>query len=588
MPATVTATATATSTGSSSRAETPPPPSTTSLTPTRRARRGGAGGLAQPEGVVQESALRALAELYAACVRLGLVANLGAELLFVVHLLSAPERRDEPCAPDAAAAGLLSSVHNCVFFAVQVVDSLFPLWAALGPRILDLLAKNPALRRFAPPLRQRLLDAALPMQSPAAPSATPEQLSLALHMALSAARSKRSSSSSSSSSQLSTTTGLEVISPGGSADSPAKDEAGSLPRPSTPPAASALSAFPRTGGLSAAGGASGGSGSGGTGGIWTGRANPWGTVTASLLERMQDDLNNMLRGWETRRQLFKGSKDAELKKDVTIFLSKRVPDGRLNILARAFCELLLANCPHAAGLGSGSGSSGIGSGGGGSGVGTSHAAGSGGGGVSGAAASSSGFGGAGDDDLTAMLLKQNPDRFFDLDQRMGGAPSDSKFEDTETFFRDVLVHINQPVFNAYVAANLMDLMQPQQLLQRSHLHLHYHHHHNAQRHLQQPQPQQLQQQQQQQQPRAPPPPPPLLATDISAIILRQRTLGRFLGLASFLPFQQQKVLGTAQVTTQDIEEARRIRSLLPNGGGKTIPSVCKMSWLRYLPCTSLL
>ncbi|MGH0156917.1 UNVERIFIED_CONTAM: hypothetical protein FKN15_032950 [Acipenser sinensis] len=107
-----------------------------------------------------------LAELHCACIAENLVPNVFLELFFVLQLLtscgSAPseERQGGPAAcRDVLDRPYFNSVHNCVYFAVKVLENNFDLISQLDKCTLRLLAENERLGSFSPALRDRLLAA---------------------------------------------------------------------------------------------------------------------------------------------------------------------------------------------------------------------------------------------------------------------------------------------------------------------------------------------------------------------------------------------------------------------------------------------
>ncbi|XP_058847238.1 codanin-1-like isoform X8 [Acipenser ruthenus] len=107
-----------------------------------------------------------LAELHCACIAENLVPNVFLELFFVLQLLtsrgSAPseERQGGPAVcRDVLDRPYFNSVHNCVYFAVKVLENNFDLISQLDKCTLRLLAENERLGSFSPALRDRLLAA---------------------------------------------------------------------------------------------------------------------------------------------------------------------------------------------------------------------------------------------------------------------------------------------------------------------------------------------------------------------------------------------------------------------------------------------
>ncbi|XP_068194538.1 codanin-1 [Antennarius striatus] len=110
-----------------------------------------------------------LAELYSTCISENLVPNIFLELFFVMQLLTSrsPHTHDDDdnqgslCAEDSDVLErcFLRQVHNCVYFAVKVLDSQFQLVAQLDKCTLRLLAENERVASFSLDLRDRLTQA---------------------------------------------------------------------------------------------------------------------------------------------------------------------------------------------------------------------------------------------------------------------------------------------------------------------------------------------------------------------------------------------------------------------------------------------
>ncbi|XP_008275511.1 codanin-1 [Stegastes partitus] len=109
-----------------------------------------------------------LAELYCTCISENLVPNIFLELFFVMQLLTSrsPHAHDDEaekslCAEnsDVLEKSYLRQVHNCVYFAVKVLENLFQLVAHLDKCTLRLLAENDRVASFSPDLRDRLTQA---------------------------------------------------------------------------------------------------------------------------------------------------------------------------------------------------------------------------------------------------------------------------------------------------------------------------------------------------------------------------------------------------------------------------------------------
>ncbi|CAK6965964.1 codanin-1 [Scomber scombrus] len=121
----------------------------------------------EPSKVTFALDLDLLAELYCTCITENLVPNIFLELFFVMQLLtsqSPPSHDDEQeslCAvnSDVLERCYLRQVHNCVYFAVKVLENLFQLVAHLDKCTLRMLAENERVASFSPDLRDRLTQA---------------------------------------------------------------------------------------------------------------------------------------------------------------------------------------------------------------------------------------------------------------------------------------------------------------------------------------------------------------------------------------------------------------------------------------------
>ncbi|XP_068437178.1 codanin-1 [Clinocottus analis] len=123
----------------------------------------------EPSKVTFSLELDLLAELYCTCISENLVPNIFLELFFVVQLLTSqsPLTHDD----DDEQGGLcavnleilercyLRQIHNCVYFAVKVLENQFQLVAHLDKCTLRLLAENERVASFSPDLRDRLTQA---------------------------------------------------------------------------------------------------------------------------------------------------------------------------------------------------------------------------------------------------------------------------------------------------------------------------------------------------------------------------------------------------------------------------------------------
>ncbi|KAM6960671.1 codanin-1 [Aplochiton taeniatus] len=119
----------------------------------------------EPSQVTFTSELDLLAVLYCTCISENLVPNVFLELFFVVQLLTSrspptnEEDEDKSIGlgkPDVLEKGYLRRVHNCVYFAVRVLENQFQLVAHLDKSTLRLLAENERVASFSPELRDRL------------------------------------------------------------------------------------------------------------------------------------------------------------------------------------------------------------------------------------------------------------------------------------------------------------------------------------------------------------------------------------------------------------------------------------------------
>ncbi|XP_020649345.3 codanin-1 [Pogona vitticeps] len=110
--------------------------------------------------------LQQLAQLYSLCISENLVPNIFLEFFFVLQLLTAKGTssvEDEGSNPDvteeykdAVERQYFCSIHNCVYFAVQVLDHHFVIVSHLEKGTLKLLAENERIAAFSPVLHERL------------------------------------------------------------------------------------------------------------------------------------------------------------------------------------------------------------------------------------------------------------------------------------------------------------------------------------------------------------------------------------------------------------------------------------------------
>ncbi|XP_036874659.2 codanin-1 isoform X2 [Manis javanica] len=119
---------------------------------------------ADPARVSFRQRLELVALVYSSCIAENLVPNLFLELFFVLQLLTARRMvtvKDGDLEPSPGALGslgspLFQSVHDCVFFAVQVLEHQFQVLSYLDKGTLKLLAENERLLCFSPVLQGRL------------------------------------------------------------------------------------------------------------------------------------------------------------------------------------------------------------------------------------------------------------------------------------------------------------------------------------------------------------------------------------------------------------------------------------------------
>ncbi|XP_033844087.2 codanin-1 [Periophthalmus magnuspinnatus] len=116
--------------------------------------------------VTYSTELDLLAELYCTCISENLVPNIFLELFFVLQLLTSRsthnhDEQDSLCAmnTDILERCYLKQVHNCVYFAVKVLESQFNLVVHLDKCTLRLLGENERIASFSPDLRDRLTQA---------------------------------------------------------------------------------------------------------------------------------------------------------------------------------------------------------------------------------------------------------------------------------------------------------------------------------------------------------------------------------------------------------------------------------------------
>ncbi|NWS72005.1 CDAN1 protein, partial [Crotophaga sulcirostris] len=122
---------------------------------------------ANPTKVSCKKQLECLAQLYSSCIAENLVPNIFLELFFVLQLLtskgtSAAEDGDSDLdvnEGNASGRQHFRTVHNCVYFAVQVLDYQYEIISHLEKGTLKLLAENERIASFSPTLHERLRQA---------------------------------------------------------------------------------------------------------------------------------------------------------------------------------------------------------------------------------------------------------------------------------------------------------------------------------------------------------------------------------------------------------------------------------------------
>lgn len=119
---------------------------------------------ADPARVSSHQRLQLVAHVYSKCIAENLVPNLFLELFFILQLLTArrivdtkdSEPEPSPGVPKSLEYPLFQNVHDCVFFAVQVLEHQFRVLSYLDKGTLKLLAENERLLCFSPALQGRL------------------------------------------------------------------------------------------------------------------------------------------------------------------------------------------------------------------------------------------------------------------------------------------------------------------------------------------------------------------------------------------------------------------------------------------------
>ncbi|XP_074145504.1 codanin-1 isoform X2 [Sminthopsis crassicaudata] len=126
------------------------------------------GGLtpepADPGKVSCQQRLQLVAIVYSSCIAENLVPSLFLELFFVLQLLTVRRMTGVEddlglCPGGPLQRPLFQNIHDCVFFAVQVLEHQFQVLSHLDKGTLKLLAENERLLCFSPTLQGRLRDA---------------------------------------------------------------------------------------------------------------------------------------------------------------------------------------------------------------------------------------------------------------------------------------------------------------------------------------------------------------------------------------------------------------------------------------------
>ncbi|NXX30391.1 CDAN1 protein, partial [Nicator chloris] len=124
---------------------------------------------ANPAKVSCKKQLECLAQLYSSCIAENLVPNIFLELFFVLQLLTSKgtsTAEDGDSDPeisernrDMSGRQHFESVHNCVYFAVRVLDYQYEIISHLEKGMLKLLAENERIASFSPTLHKKLKQA---------------------------------------------------------------------------------------------------------------------------------------------------------------------------------------------------------------------------------------------------------------------------------------------------------------------------------------------------------------------------------------------------------------------------------------------
>uniref|UniRef100_A0A8C3TWN5 Codanin-1 C-terminal domain-containing protein n=1 Tax=Catharus ustulatus TaxID=91951 RepID=A0A8C3TWN5_CATUS len=122
---------------------------------------------ANPAKVSCKKQLECLAQLYSSCIAENLVPNIFLELFFVLQLLTSKVYKWQNVllshvsffSLDVSGGQHFESVHNCVYFAVRVLDYQYEIISHLEKGTLKLLAENERIASFSPTLHKRLRQA---------------------------------------------------------------------------------------------------------------------------------------------------------------------------------------------------------------------------------------------------------------------------------------------------------------------------------------------------------------------------------------------------------------------------------------------
>uniref|UniRef100_A0A8C2TVC0 Codanin 1 n=1 Tax=Coturnix japonica TaxID=93934 RepID=A0A8C2TVC0_COTJA len=114
---------------------------------------------ADPAKVSCKKQLECLAQLYSSCIAENLVPNIFLELFFVLQLLTSKGTSASEEEENASGRQHFRSVHNCVYFAVQVLDYQYEIISHLEKGTLKFLAENERIACFSPTLHERLKQA---------------------------------------------------------------------------------------------------------------------------------------------------------------------------------------------------------------------------------------------------------------------------------------------------------------------------------------------------------------------------------------------------------------------------------------------